>query len=31
MSSSPNWMLYTAIGLVVVAVVAAVVHFTSKD
>jgi hypothetical protein len=31
MSTGPNWMLYALIGLVVVAVVAAIVHFTSKD
>ena len=31
MSGSPNWMLYALIGLLVVAVIATIVHFTSKD
>lgn len=31
MSSSPNWMLYGLIALVVIAVVGAIIHFTSKD
>jgi hypothetical protein len=31
MSALPNWMLYALIGLVVVAAVAAIVQFTSKD
>jgi hypothetical protein len=31
MSASPNWLFIVLIGLVVAAVVGAVVHFTSKE
>jgi hypothetical protein len=31
MSGSPNWMLYALIGLVIIAAVGAIIHFTSKD
>jgi low affinity Fe/Cu permease len=31
MNASPNFMLIILVGLVVVALVGAIVHFTSKD
>lgn len=31
MSVTPNWLFIALIGLVVAAVVGAIVHFTSKD
>lgn len=31
MSAAPNWLLYSLIGLVIVAVAGAIIHFTSKD
>lgn len=31
MSDSTNWMMIALVGLVIAAVVGAIVHFTSKD